>query len=150
MKVILSQDVEGLGHAGQVVNVADGYARNYLLPRRLAEAATEGAVRRWTERERERARHAQHEEAEAAALAARLDGQAVHVPVRVGEGGRLFGSVTAKDVAEAVRATFGIELDRRRFGLEQPIRAAGTYAVEVHVHPKHRARIQVVVEEAGA
>jgi large subunit ribosomal protein L9 len=148
LKVILVQDVPSLGKAGQSVDVAEGYARNYLMPRHLAEEATPGALRRWAERERERARHQAHEEAEAKAVAERLDGRSVRIPVRVGEGGRTFGSVTAKDVAEAVERGLGVTIDRRRIQLEQPLRSLGAFPVEIHVHPKFHATIEVVVEEA--
>lgn len=150
MKVILTQDVPRLGKAGQTIEVADGYARNFLVPRALAEEATPGAVRRWAERRREHDRHHAHEEAEAEAIVARLAGQAVRIAVRVGEGGRIFGSVTTKDIATAVDKAFGISVDRRRIELEQPIKSPGRFQVPIQVHPRHQAMLEVVVEEADA
>lgn len=150
VKVILSQDVPRVGRSGEVVDVAEGYARNYLMPRHLAEEATAGALRRWEETRRESDRHTAHEEAEAKALAARVDGKEVRIPVRVGEGGRTFGSVTAKDVAEAVTKALGVKLDKRRYELPQAIKSPGVYPVHVQVHPKFPATLQVVVHEVHA
>ncbi len=150
MKVILTQDVPRLGNAGQTVDVADGYARNYLVPRSLAEVATAGAERRWAEQRRQSDRHQAHEEAEAQAVVARLDGQTVRIAVRVGEGGRTFGSVTTKDIAEAVGKAFGLTIDRRKIELEQPIKSPGRYQVPIQVHARHQATLEVLVEEAGA
>lgn len=150
LKVILSQDVPRIGRSGDVIDVAEGYARNYLMPRHLAEEATPGALRRWEERRRQTDRHTAHEEAEAQGLAGRLDGKEVRIPVRVGEGGRTFGSVTAKDVADAVLRQLDVRLDKRRYELPQAIKSPGVYPVQVQVHPKFRATVQVVVEEAHA
>lgn len=149
MKVILTQDVPRLGKAGQVVDVADGYARNYLVPRSLAEEATHSAERRWAERRRESDRHQAHAEADAQAMVARMDGQTVRIAVRVGEGGRTFGSVTTKDIAEAIKRALGVTVDRRRIDLDQPIKSPGAYRVPIQVHARHQATVEVVVEESG-
>jgi large subunit ribosomal protein L9 len=150
VKVILKQDVPRLGKAGQIVDVADGYARNFLMPRSLAEEATTGAQRRWAERRREDDRHHAHEDAEAEAVVARLHGQTVRIPVRVGEAGRAFGSVTTKDIATAVDKAFGVTVDRRRIELDQPIKSPGRYQVPIQVHARHQATLEVLVEEADA
>lgn len=148
--MILTQDVPRLGKAGQAIEVADGYARNYLVPRALAEVATPGAERRWAERRREGDRHHAHAEAEAEAVVARLNGQTVRIPVRVGEGGRTFGSVTTKDIATAVDKALGVSIDRRRIELDQPIKSPGRYQVPIQVHARHQATVEVVVEGADA
>jgi large subunit ribosomal protein L9 len=149
VKVILLQDVDGLGTAGQTREAADGYARNFLFPRGLAEAYTPGAERRWAERARLADRQRARQRAEAEDLKARLDGQRVVVRVRAGESGRTFGAVTAKDVAEAISRSLGAEVDRRRVHLERPIKALGEHPVRIDVHPHLSADVIVVVEEEG-
>jgi large subunit ribosomal protein L9 len=147
VKVILQRDVERLGRAGEMVEVADGYARNYLLPRGWAEEATPQAQRRWQELRQQRQRREEREEAEAAQAQERLEAGEVRVSLRVGEGGRSFGSITAKDLQEAVQEQLGLRIDKRRFDLEAPIRAPGRYAVPVHLGARHRATLRVTVEE---
>ena len=150
MKVILTADVERLGKAGQVVEASDGYARNYLFPRHLAEEATPGAQRRWAERQREAARRAAHEEQEAEATARLLTSAPLRLTLRAGQKGRVFGSVTAGDLAEAAKRQFGVTVDRRRFELAAPIKTPGTYHVPVHLHPHHKPTVEVQVEEERA
>lgn len=150
VKVILTSDVERLGKAGQVIEASDGYARNYLFPRHLAEEATPGAERRWAERHREEARHAAHEELEAQAAAEKLTSAPLRLRIKVGQGGRVFGSVTASDLAHETKRQFGVAIDRRRFELAAPIKTPGTYEVPVHLHAHHKPTIQVLVEEERA
>lgn len=147
MKVILLQDVKALGHRGEVKEVAEGYARNFLLPKGLAVAATEANLRS-LRREREiiQARE-QREEEEARALAGRLNGLRVTIRAKSGESGRLFGSVTAKDIAEAVRGTAGIELDRKKIGLHEGLKQLGQYEVPIHLYHGIAATIAVDVVE---
>lgn len=148
MKVILKQDVKGLGRKGELVTVAEGYARNFLLPRGLAVEASEGALRSLeVERSAERARQ-ERQAREARALWERLNGQTVTVPARVGEGGRLFGSVTARDIAEAIERLVGTEVDRRRVELKEPLRALGVFPVPVRLAPDLVAEVRVHVVEA--
>ncbi|BDG61844.1 50S ribosomal protein L9 [Caldinitratiruptor microaerophilus] len=148
MKVILKQDVKGLGRKGDLVTVAEGYGRNYLLPRGLAVEASEGAMRSLeVERSAERARQ-ERMAREARALRDRLHGQTVRVPARVGEGGRLFGSVTARDVAEAIGRLTGSEFDRRKVELKEPIRSLGVFPVQVRLAPDVVAEVKVHVVEA--
>lgn len=145
MKVILRATVKGLGDSGAVVEVAPGYARNYLLPRRLAEEASETALREVRAgREREAAR-VSRELADARAAAERLDGRTVTVTAKAGESGRLFGSVTGQDLAAAVERQLGVRIDRRRIDLADPIKALGGHDVTVKLHPDVLARFTVQV-----
>lgn len=146
LKVILLQDVKGLGKKGAVIEVAEGYGRNFLLPRGLASAASGGAMKSLEqEKERERLRLVRLRE-EAQALAKRLEGIKVTLPARVGEGGRLFGSITAKDVADALRQSAGLDLDKRKVETEA-IKTLGEHQVTVKLHPDVTAQVTVVVVE---
>lgn len=146
MKMILLQDVKNLGKKGAVVDVADGYARNFLLPRKLAEAATDGHLRLIDKEKADQAARAQREQEKAQQLAEQLAEKAVPVKVKVGEGGRLFGSVTAADVATALSKQAGTAIDKRKVQLNDPIKKLGTYTVSVKLHPKVSAKIQVDVQ----
>ncbi|MHB9143998.1 MAG: 50S ribosomal protein L9 [Symbiobacteriia bacterium] len=150
MKVILLQDVKGLGKKGAVAEVAEGYGRNFLMPRGLAAPASGGAMKSLEqERERERLKLVRLKEA-AQALAKRLEGVKVTLPARVGEGGRLFGSITAKDVAEALRKSAGLEVDKRKVETDT-IKTLGEHLVTVKLHPEVAAQVTVlVVEESRA
>lgn len=134
MKVVLREDVESLGRKGDLVDVANGYARNYLVPRGLALVATKGVVAQSEAMRRNReAREVRDREA-AQELAARLTGSPVRVIARAGEGGKLFGSVTTADIAAAVEAATGVALDRRKITLAEPIRELGDAEVPVKLH----------------
>jgi large subunit ribosomal protein L9 len=148
MRVVLLADVKGLGKKGEVKTVADGYARNYLLPRGLASELTEGRLREQKALEEARMRREERELKEARELARRLEEITVRIPVKVGEQGRLFGSVTAKDVADALRRDFGLEVDRRKIELEEPLKHLGGAVVNVHLHPAVSGRIRIEVVEA--
>ncbi|HVM40260.1 MAG TPA: 50S ribosomal protein L9 [Acidimicrobiia bacterium] len=144
MKVVLRDDLDNLGKKGDIVDVADGYARNYLVPRGLAIVATKGAVKQAESMQRARAAKDAREREGAEALAARLAAAPVTIPARAGEGGKLFGSVTATDVAAAVESQLGVELDRRKLELE-PLRELGPHTVTVRIHPEVEATFDVVV-----
>ena len=145
MKVILQKEVEKLGDVGDVVDVKDGYARNFLLPRGFAIQATRGALqhieRVKVAREAKEAKGKQ----EAESLAAKITKTPVQIPAQAGEEGKLFGSVTAERIAEAVSATLGQEFDRRKIMLEEPIRSSGTHEVQIHLHPEVNATLTVFV-----
>lgn len=144
MEVILRQDIEKLGTRGQIVNVADGYARNYLLPRRLAVPATE-ANKKIIEQERQaHLRREAKEKAEAEELARMLAGVKVTVHQKAGEYDQLFGSVTAMDIAEAL-AQQNFHIDRRKIQLEQPIKQLGEYKVPIRLHREVTVEITVEV-----
>ena len=134
MRVVLRDDVENIGRKGDLIEVTDGFARNYLVPRGLAMKATKGVVQQAEAMRRNReARDARDREA-AQALADRLSGQRIQLRARAGEGGRLFGSVTSADVADAVRAQTGVELDRRKTQLAEPLKELGAVEVPVKLH----------------
>ena len=150
MKVLLLQDVYNLGQAGDVKSVADGYGRNYLLPRGLAVLATPETLKR-AERVRQAAlqRRAQ-EKADLEAIARIIDGARFVFHARAGEKGKLYGSVTAAQIAAQIAAKLGREeFDRRRVMLREPLREIGTYTVKVHVAPEMEPQITVVVLPEG-
>ena len=134
MKVVLRDDVENIGRKGDLIEVTDGFARNFLVPRGLAMKATKGVVQQAEAMRRNReARDARDREA-AQALADQLTGTRIELRARAGEGGRLFGSVTSADVADAVRAQTGVELDRRKTQLAEPLKELGVVEVPVKLH----------------
>jgi large subunit ribosomal protein L9 len=131
---VLRDDVENIGRKGDLIEVTDGYARNFLVPRGLAMKATKGVVQQAEAMRRNReARDARDREA-AQALADQLSGQRIELRARAGEGGRLFGSVTSADVVDAVRAQTGVELDRRKMQLAEPLKELGAVEVPVKLH----------------
>jgi len=148
LKVILTKDITALGNLGTVVDVAKGYARNYLIPQGLAMAATKGAL---AQVEQVKAKYAEvrvKEQQAALAQVATLDGVSVTIAQRVGEGERLYGSVTAAMIAEALEAK-GFDIDRKQLDLEEPIKKLGTYEVAVRLAPEVKGTITVeVVAEA--
>jgi large subunit ribosomal protein L9 len=145
MKVILSRDVPKLGKGGELVEVKDGYARNYLLPRNYAVAATGGAVKAWAAlREREKEREAKkHDEAKAAAE--KLKDVELQIIARAGTGTRLFGSVTVADVAEKIKEACGVDVDKRRIGLLEPIKNLGNYRIQVRLHSEYVVQLPLEV-----
>jgi large subunit ribosomal protein L9 len=148
VKVILTADVESLGKSGELKDVSDGYARNFLIPRRMAVPASGGAYRAWQHdiASREEQRRREREEAEIAAQ--RISSTVLTMGVKVGEGGKLYGSITAKDIADAL-ARRGIEIDRHRIDLEEPLRQLGTYKVAIRVAPEMISEVTVAVEPKG-
>jgi large subunit ribosomal protein L9 len=152
MKVILSDDVANLGHKGDVVNVADGYARNYLIPKGIAMFANKGALKQAEVMQRARSERAAKEKDEAAGRVATLAASPVYISARAGEEGRLFGSVTKTDVARAIKEQLGEDIDRHLVRLDDPIRSLGTHEVEVHLHEDVNAlvRVEVIAHEEEA
>jgi large subunit ribosomal protein L9 len=147
-QAILLQDVDSLGERGAVVDVSAGYLRNYLLPRKLAEAATPGSIEA-AARRRERAEQAERDaEERAGETAALLSKTVLTIPQQAGEDGRLFGSVTTQDIAEAIREARGIRVDRRKVHLDEPIRHTGTYMVVVEVADEVTANVKTIVVAA--
>lgn len=145
MKVILAADVEKLGHKGDVVTVADGYARNFLVPRGLALTASKGALKQAEQMRRAREEETQKAKEAAAAKVATLGASPVYISARAGEEGKLFGSVTNSDVARAIVEQLGEEVDRRQIRLEDPIRTLGSHQVEIHLHEEVNALVTVEV-----
>lgn len=145
MKVILSKDVEKLGEKGDVVTVADGYARNYLVPKGMAMLASKGSLRQAEQMKRAREEAERKRKEEAAAKVSSLASTPVYISARAGEGGRLFGSVTNGDVARAVKDQLEEDIDKRNVLLEEPIRSLGTFSVEVKLHEEVNALVTVEV-----
>ena len=145
MQVILTQDVEKIGQRGDIVDVSRGYVRNFLVPGGLAEVATpaklEEARRRMEEAEQRNRRLAE----KATEIAETLNKSVITIEARTGEDERLFGSITAANIAEAIEQARGIHLDRRRIRLEEPIRALGTHQVPIQVHGDVEASVKVIV-----
>ena len=148
MEVVLRQDVEKIGLRGEVVNVARGYARNYLLPRGLAEAATPGLVRELERRETERARHEAKSVDEARAIGSRLEAIELRFDATAGPTGSLFGSVTATNVADRLWEQEKIRVDRRKLGIE-PIKRIGRYVVPVELFTDVTVELRIVVAPEG-
>lgn len=145
MKLILTQPVTKLGKPGDIVQVADGYGRNYLLPRQMAIQASAGNLKQAEKLSAEHERQEQRIRTDAEGLAARLRDAAITVSARAGENEKLYGSITASDVADAIQAQSGIEVDRRRVELEEPIRQLGDHTVTIRLHPEVTAEVQVKV-----
>lgn len=145
MKVVLRDDVEKLGQKGDLVDVADGYARNFLVPRGLAIRAESGVVRQAEAMRRNRSAREQRDREAAQTLADRLTGRTLPVPARAGEGGKLFGSITAADIVAALQEQFGVELDRRRLALDEPLKELGTVDLPVRLHADVVATLTVDV-----
>ena len=149
MKVILTDEIRGLGTRGDVVTVKDGYARNYLIPKNLAREATPGNLKSIEQERKKWALLAQQEKDVAQKAANSVQGVKVTIAKRVGEHGNLFGSVTANDIADALTAR-GIEVDKRRIELAHPIKTLGTHDVDVRLHRDVSAHIQVEVVPIGS
>jgi large subunit ribosomal protein L9 len=142
MKVILRKDSEKLGHVGDVLSVKDGYARNYLIPRGVAYEATDGSLRQLEEENKQQARRADKERIQAEALAAKLEKVSITIKMKVGEEEKLFGSVTAQMIAEALLEK-EITLDKRQIELEEPLKALGIYDVPVKLASGVSGKIKV-------
>lgn len=145
MKVILLDEIKGKGGEGDVIDVAQGYAENYLIPQKLAVAATKGNLKQLDERRNNIEKREAVRLADANALKAKLEGQKVVVEAKVGEEGILFGSVTAAMIADAVKAQLDIDVDRKRIELGKPIKVAGTHEVSISIYREIRTSIVVLV-----
>ena len=143
MKVILQQEVKKLGKKGDIIEVSEGYARNYLLPQKLAISATNTNINTVKQQKASEARKQQRLLDEAQVLASQMGKVEVTIPVKIGEGGKLFGSVTGKDIADALLAQHELEIDKRKIELKDAIKALGTYLVAIKIHPEVSATIQV-------
>lgn len=144
MKLILTHEVTNLGEPGDIVDVRDGYGRNYLLPRNFAIRWTKGAAKQVESIQAARESHAIHDLEEAKGLKGRLEAAPVNVPVRSGEGGRLFGAVTVADIAAAIAADGG-RVDKRRIEIGNPIKSVGSHEVAVRLHPEVSAQVKLNV-----
>jgi large subunit ribosomal protein L9 len=149
MRVLLRAEVEGVGRRGDIVEVSDGFARNFLLPTGRALKASAAIDQQATAMRRARDLRDARDRESAEVVAGVLAGQTLTVPARSGAEGRLFGSVTAQDLADAVQAQLGTVIDRRRIRLEEPIKSVGTHLVSVHLHADVEAELTVEVVPAG-
>lgn len=148
MKVILLQDVKSLGKAGDIVKVSDGYARNMILPKKLGVEATPKNLNDLKLKKANEAKVAQENYEAAQAFAKDLEGKEVVVKLKVGEGGKIFGSVSTKEISEAVKEQLNLEIDKRKLQLPSPIKVLGVTQVPVKLHPKVTGQLKVFVKEA--
>ena len=146
MKVVLLADVKGQGKKGQLVNVSDGYARNFLFPKKLAVEADNSAMNELKNREEAAAHHKKEEIATAKATAEKLEGKSVKIIAKAGASGRLFGSVTSKEIAAEIKKSLGVEIDRKKMSVAD-IKNFGEYTAEIKLYQGISAKITVVVSE---
>ena len=148
MEVILLQDVKSLGKKGEVVKVNDGYARNFILPKKLGVEKTDKALHELKLQKAAEAKHQQEILEEAQALAKNIEAGSITLKIKAGEGGRTFGSVSTKEIAVAMKEQLKLEIDKKKLQMADPIKNFGTYHVPVRLHPKVTAEITVKVEQA--
>ncbi len=146
MKVILTEDLKGKGYAGDIVNVSDGYARNFLLPKGLAKEATKHNLNIAQQQQKANEKKRMLEKLSAEEAAEKLSGLKVVVKEKSGENGRLFGSVTSKEIADAIQQQHGIEIDKKKIVLEEHIKELGEFKLQIKVHPGIMTDIMVSVE----
>lgn len=147
MKVILLQDVKNIGKKGDLKNVAEGYAHNFLFPRKLAVEATEGTMKDLAQKQASEAKKKAQALEDAKKLASDIEKILVKIVSKVGDGGRLFGSITTKDIADQLKSQFKIEIDKKKMNLDNPIKTLGTYTVTVKLHPEVQAAFKVQIVE---
>lgn len=146
MEVLLKQDVKGVGHAGDIKKVASGYARNFLIPQGLALPADKGAAKQAEQIKAAAMRKKERERASATSLAERISALSLSFSARAADTGRLFGSITASDIAEALEQKLGVEISKRQVELEHPLRDLGTHQVPVHLLSDVSPQVTVVIE----
>jgi len=149
VKIILRKDVATLGDAGEVVTVKNGYANNYLIPQGYAIRATEGTLKALETEKKQQARKIEQRRKEARELSAKVEQMTLNISAKSGESGKLFGTVTSGDIAEALKAQ-GVEIDRRKIQLEAPIKALGKYEAEAKIYMDITAKLNIVVAAEGA
>ncbi|MCL2405457.1 MAG: 50S ribosomal protein L9 [Defluviitaleaceae bacterium] len=148
MKVILLEDVKGTGKKGQVVNASDGHARNFLFPRKLAVEATDANLHALNTQQK-KAEHKVAQEVKAAQeIAEKLQAKPIKISVKVGEKGRMFGSISNKEVAEATQSQLGVVVDKKKIVLTEPVKSVGTYTATAKLHPQVSAKIDVEIVAA--
>lgn len=147
MKVVLLQDVKGTGKKDEIVNVSDGYGRNFLLPRKLAKEANAQSINDIKNKERAEQYRIEQEKKAATELAKKLEGTTVKLFAKAGQSGKLFGSVTSKEIAEAVSKIAGVQIDKRKITLDGDIKTFGTYQSEVKLYTGISAKFYVLVSE---
>ena len=147
MKVVLLADVNGVGKKGELINASDGYARNFLLPRKLAKEANAQAMNELKNAEASKAYKIKTETDEAKRAAEALEGKSVKITAKAGLNGKLFGAVTAKEVAQEIKKQFGLEIDKRKINLSGDIKAFGVYPAEIKLYAGITAKLSVAVTE---
>ncbi len=148
MKVIFLQDVKGKGKIGEIKEVSDGYARNFLIPKGLAEEATKTRIKEAEEQNLRQSKQKEKEKAEAIQLQQKLDGKTIHIKAKTGGGDKLFGAVTAKEMAQSLKEQHKINIDKKKIDLGEPIKHLGEYKVKIKVYPLLQAEIVVIVQAA--
>lgn len=147
MKVILKANVKGTGKKGEVKSVSDGYARNFLFPKKLAEEATESNMKQYEAMKATEAKKKAEEKEEAQELAKKIAKLSLDIKVKAGDNGKLFGSITSKDISETLKKQCNVDIDKKKFVLNEAIKVAGRYQVEVKVYPEISAKLSVNIEE---
>ncbi len=147
MKILLTEDVKKLGKKGEIVDVSDGYAKNFILPKKLGVEATKAVVNEWQVKKGSEANRKEKEKQEAQALAKELNGKSITFRTKTGEGGRLFGSITTKDVADLIKEQLGYEIDKKRLTLPVAVKAVGQYTVTIKLHTEASTEINLKVEK---
>ncbi len=147
MQVILLQDVKTLGKKGEIVKVSDGYAKNYVIPQKLGVEATDKNKNELKNQQKRDAIVAQQQLDEAKAFGEKIAKETVQLTMKAGEGGRVFGSVSSKEIVTAVKQQFGFEIDKKKLQMPEPIKAFGTYEIPVKLHPQVTATLKVSVKE---
>lgn len=143
MKLVLLQDVKNIGKKGALVEVSDGYARNFLLPKKLAAAATDGVIRSLNKEAKDLEEKKTREREQAQELAASLESRRLELQVKVGENGKLFGSVTSQDLVQAIKEQFEFQIEKKNLQLKDPLKTLGEHVVPLKLHPGVTARLQV-------
>ncbi len=149
MKVILLQDIKGTGKKGELVNTSDGYARNFLFPRKLAKEANAQAMNELKNAEAAKAHKIEVERTNAQQAAEKLEGKSVKLFAKGGQGGRLFGSITSKEIAEEIKKTYHIDVDKRKIEIDGDIKAFGTYECVIKLYTGISTKVYAVVSEAN-
>lgn len=145
MKVILLKDVKKLGKIGDIIDASDGYARNYLFPRGLAKEASDGNLKELGKKKAAEEKKLSEEKQEAQELADKISEADVKIVTKGGEGGRLFGSITSKDISEALKEQHKIDIDKKKIQLSQPIKQTGSFVLDIKVYPEVVAKLKVEV-----
>ena len=148
MKIILLQDVKALGKKGELVNVNDGYARNFILPKKLGVEANSRNMNDLKLQKAHEEKRAQEIYEEARALGAQIAASSVRVSIKTGEGGKIFGSVSSQEISQAASEQLGLDIDKKKMQLPSPLKSLGTHMVPVKLHPKVTVELKVVVTEA--
>ena len=148
MKVILLEDVAKVGKKGEVVEAKSGHARNFLIPNKLAVEATKGNLKKLEEEKANQKEEAAYQLSQAEAIKREIDGKIIEIHSKAGDGGKLFGTITNKEVSEAIKESFHLEVDKRKISLEDKIKTLGTYPASIKLHPEVKAEIKVKITEA--